>query len=187
MARFYSLTSLLAILLSDASAAPAPTSNDGYGQSPSIQSHTAEEIIEKLELIPNPEKGYFIETFKDPDATAVASNRSVSTAIYYLLEGAAGDSVWHRVDAAEVWHFYAGAPLVLSLSLDDGQAARQKTLGPDLFNGQQPQVVVAKREWQRARSLGDWTLVGTTGKIALQSHMYRVITLNSCVSCPGVC
>ncbi|KAG8164333.1 hypothetical protein KVR01_006251 [Diaporthe batatas] len=126
-----------------------------------ISKRSVEEIIEKLGLIPNVEKGYYVQTFEDP-YTIPYLNRSASTAIYYLLEGSAGDSVWHRVDAVEVWHYYAGAPLVLSLSFDDGQPLREQTLGPDIFNDQEPQVVVQKSEWQSARSLGEWTLVGTT-------------------------
>ena len=72
-------------------------------------------------------------------------------------------SHWHRVtDAVEVWHYYAGAPLQLSLSWDDGKPIRKQVLGADVLNGQRPQVIVEKNEWQRAQSLGDWTLVGCT-------------------------
>lgn len=129
-----------------------------------INDRSADEIVKKLNLTANVEKGYFIETFEDRYRIP-SLNRSASTAIYYLLEGSAGDSAWHRVDAAEVWHYYAGAPLILSLSHDDGRPWRTKELGPDIFVGQQPQVVVGRQEWQSAKSLGNWTLVGTTGKM----------------------
>ncbi|KAK0714720.1 RmlC-like cupin domain-containing protein [Lasiosphaeris hirsuta] len=131
-----------------------------------INQRTAQEVVAQLNLIPNIEKGYFIETFRDTDNVTTTTGgvpaRAASTAIYYLLEGTVGDSVWHRVDAPEVWHYYAGAPLVLSLSYDDSAPLRKVTLGPDVFDGQSPQVVVGKWEWQSARSLGSWTLVGTT-------------------------
>ncbi|KAF4467382.1 cupin superfamily [Fusarium albosuccineum] len=126
-----------------------------------IDSYSTEEVVKLLDLQPSNEKGYFFETFRDPD-TVPGSNRSVSTAIYYLLDGAAGNSLWHKLDAAEVWHYYAGAPLVLSLSTDDGTCVRDHVLGSDLAHGQRPQAVVARDEWQRARSCGEWTLVGTT-------------------------
>lgn len=129
-----------------------------------INDRSADEVVKKLNLTANVEKGYFIETFEDSYRIPSLS-RSASTAIYYLLEGSQGESAWHRVDAAELWHYYAGAPLVLSLSRDDGRPWRKKTLGPDIFAGQQPQVVVGRQEWQSARSLGNWTLVGTTGEI----------------------
>lgn len=112
---------------------------------------SADEIIALLELERHPEGGWFRQTFRD-DA---AGGRAYSTLIYYLLE--AGDrSAWHRVDSAEVWHWYAGAPLELRV----GRAAI--ALGNDLSAGQRPQGVVPRGAWQSARSLGDWTLVGCT-------------------------
>lgn len=130
-----------------------------------INDRSAQEIVKKLNLAANVEKGYFTETFEDNRILCL--NRSASTAIYYLLEGSAGDSAWHRHDSAEVWHYYAGAPLVLSMSRQDGHPPRKITLGSDIFAKQQPQVVVRGNEWQTARSLGKWTLVGTTGMMSL--------------------
>ncbi len=119
---------------------------------------SAAEVVRMLDLAPHPEGGFYRETFRDPSPTG--SGRAVSTAIYYLL--AAGDvSEWHRVDAAEIWHWYAGGPLVLSLS-PNGHDARSVHLGPDLRTGQRPQVVVPAGHWQAAESLGAWTLVGCT-------------------------
>ncbi|KAL4773312.1 RmlC-like cupin domain-containing protein [Aspergillus nidulans var. acristatus] len=128
--------------------------------------HTAQDVISALNLTPHPEKGWYIETYRDPHNFTDTSNgtsrsRSPSTNIYYLLEGESGLSHWHRVlDAVEVWHYYAGAPLQLSLSWDDGSPVRDLVLGPDIWNGQRPQIVVERGEWQHALSLGDWTLVG---------------------------
>ncbi|KAI3317574.1 cupin family protein [Xylariaceae sp. AK1471] len=120
---------------------------------------TAKEVIEALNLTPHPEKGYYIETFRDPQTSA--EDRAHSTCIYYLLEGESGLSHWHRVrDAVEVWHHYAGAPLRLQLAWDDGSAVRDVVLGTDLPKGERPQVVVQRNEWQHALSLGEWTLVG---------------------------
>lgn len=118
----------------------------------------ADEIIRRLGLAPHPEGGHYRETFRDPRQDA--EGRSVSTAIYYLLQ-AGETSEWHRVDAAETWHFYAGAPLVLTVS-PDGHDAAAAHLGPDLAAGQRPQIVVPTGHWQTATSLGSWTLVGCT-------------------------
>lgn len=119
--------------------------------------NSADDIIRALNLQPHPEGGWYVQTFADPDTT---DGRAHSTAIYYLLR--AGErSHWHRVDAVEVWHYYAGAPLELGLS-QDGKVARTVTLGPGVLKGERPQAIVAKGEWQSARSLGDWTLVGCT-------------------------
>ncbi|KAL3469758.1 RmlC-like cupin domain-containing protein [Aspergillus californicus] len=122
---------------------------------------TAQEVIAALNLTPHPEKGYYVETFRD-SATS-SEGRAHSTNIYYLLEGESGLSHWHRVlDAVEVWHYYAGAPLQLSLSWDDGKPVRDLVLGPDIWAGERPQIIVERREWQHALSLGEWTLVGCT-------------------------
>ena len=78
-----------------------------------IETMTADEIVALLELTPHPEGGFFRETFRD--SASSDNGRAASTAIYFLLrEGEV--SRWHRVDAAEVWHWSAGAPLQLSIS-----------------------------------------------------------------------
>ncbi len=116
---------------------------------------TADEIIARLGLQRHPEGGHFREMYRATD-----SPRGASTAIYFLLK--AGErSHWHRVDADEIWHHYAGAPLELSLS-DDGKTVRHQRLGSDLAIGELPQGVVPRNVWQAARSLGHWTLVGCT-------------------------
>lgn len=118
---------------------------------------TAEEIIKTLDLSPHPEGGWFREIFRDHNA---AGGRTHSTAIYFLLE-AGQVSHWHRVDAAEVWHWYAGAPLKLDIA--EGNKARTSlTLSADLNAGHQPVGIVPKDSWQSAQSFGDWTLVGCT-------------------------
>lgn len=119
---------------------------------------TARAVIERLGLKPHPEGGHYRETFRDPRTDA--DGRAVSTAILFLLDvGEVSD--WHRVDAAEVWHFHAGAPLVLTLS-PDGHDASAHHLGPAIEAGQMPQLVVPSGVWQTATSLGAWTLVGCT-------------------------
>ncbi|QTC93053.1 cupin domain-containing protein [Brevundimonas goettingensis] len=117
---------------------------------------TAAEVITMLELQPHPEGGHYRETFRDPREV---DGRSVGTAIYYLL--AEGEqSHWHSVDAAELWHFYEGAPLALEIA--SGGTRRLVRLGSDLKAGEQPQAVVPTGAWQAAKSLGAWTLVGCT-------------------------
>ena len=120
---------------------------------------SARDIIELLDLKPHPEGGHFRECFRD--ARAVEGGRAASTAIYFLL--ARGErSQWHRIDAVEVWHHYAGAPLALTIAAREGAAVERLMLGPDLAAGARPQAVVPAGAWQAAESLGDWTLVGCT-------------------------
>ena len=118
---------------------------------------SARDVIRVLDLAPHPEGGWYRETFRDP---AGPDGRGASSAIYFLLD--VGEvSNWHRVDAAEAWHHYAGAPLVITLS-PNGHDAEAHWLGPDLLAGQRPQLVVPAGCWQTATSLGAWTLVGCT-------------------------
>lgn len=119
---------------------------------------TAEEVIAALDLQPHPEGGCFRETYRH---TGASGGRGAGTAIYYLLR-AGEKSVWHRVtDADEIWHWYAGAPLELSIA-EAGGPVRVGVLGPDIAKGERPQRIVPTNAWQAARSLGDWTLVGCT-------------------------
>lgn len=142
-----------------------------------MQDRTAQEIRSHLGLPPNQdEKGYLSQTFRD---TATGRTRGASTAAYYLLEGSAGPSVWHCVDAAEVWHYYTGAPLTLSIWTEE-HGMRYEELGPDIFGGQRPQIVVRAGEWQSARCEGKWTLVGTTGKNTPLHSRVRGLKLTVC-------
>ena len=119
---------------------------------------TADEIIARLALSPHPEGGWYRQTWL---ADARSGARPTGTAILFLLR--AGErSHWHRGDAVEIWHFHAGAPLVLSLAPTDAGPAEDRVLGPDLLAGQSPQVIVPENWWQAARSTGEWTLVGCT-------------------------
>ncbi len=117
---------------------------------------TAADIIRRLGLKPHPEGGHYRETFRD---THTVGGRAASTSIYFLLQRGER-SHWHRVDAVETWHYYAGAPL--KLSVVNGASEEILRLGPDIAAGEAPQVTVPARAWQAAESLGDWTLTGCT-------------------------
>ncbi|MCW0233635.1 MAG: cupin domain-containing protein [Ferrovibrio sp.] len=120
---------------------------------------TAEDVIALLGLQPHPEGGHYVETFRD--AATDAQGRSRSTAIYFLLMQGE-KSHWHKVDAVEIWHWHAGAPLRLRIAETAGAAVQQIMLGSDLANGERPQGIVPTGWWQAAESLGAWTLVGCT-------------------------
>lgn len=117
----------------------------------------AEEVIERLNLRPHPEGGYYRETYRDAPADG---GRGAITVIYFLLK-AEDRSAWHRIDATEVWLHHAGAPLSLDIWQGGGEV-RSLTLGSDFAAGAVPQGVVPPRAWQSARSLGEWSLVGCT-------------------------
>ncbi len=135
----------------------------------SVETLTAEEIVARLSLTPHPEGGWYGETYRHVPA---GGGRGASTAIYYLL--AAGQrSHWHKVtDADEVWHWYAGAPLMLSVSAGDAGPIERHVLGNDVTAGACPQVVVPAGHWQAAESRGAWTLVGCTVAPAFQFESF---------------
>ena len=110
-----------------------------------------QEIVRELDLAPLPDEGgYFRRTHADAHASA----------IYYLL--AVPDfSAMHVLTAAETYHHYAGAPLVMLLLHPDGRVERP-VLGPDLAAGQRPQIVVPAGTWQGSSPAGEWALVGAT-------------------------
>jgi predicted cupin superfamily sugar epimerase len=106
-------------------------------------------VIQALGLAPHPEGGHYRETWRDPDPPG---GRGAGTAILFLL--AAGErSHWHRVDAAELWLWHAGAPLTLRLS-SDGRSVTALHLGAAAAL----QGTVPAGAWQAATSDGAWTL-----------------------------
>ena len=118
----------------------------------------ADDIIRLLGLQPHPEGGHYRETFRD--RRGERAGRAASTAIYFLLR--AGEvSRWHRVDAAEVWHWYAGAPLALTIAPPTAMPPRSGS-APILPPASARRRVVPAAAWQQAQSLGAWTLVGCT-------------------------
>ncbi|MEM7241733.1 MAG: cupin domain-containing protein [Pseudomonadota bacterium] len=114
----------------------------------------AKYLIEHLGLGPHPEGGWFKETWR-----AAGAGRASGTAIYFLLEEHQS-SHWHRVDAAEIWHHYAGASLILDIH--DGSAAQTIQLGKDFAAGEVAQAIVPAHAWQRAKPVDGWVLVGCT-------------------------
>ena len=125
----------------------------------------AAQIVALLDLAPHPEGGWYREVWRAP---ADDEERPLATAIYFLLE-AHQRSHWHKVDAAEIWLWHAGDPLLLSLSVSPTGPVREIRLGPDVIAGDRPQVVVGAHEWQSAAPLP-----GVDG-----------YTLVSCVVTPG--
>lgn len=117
----------------------------------------ADRLIALLGLEPHPEGGHYKQIFRDSDGPA---GRGHSTSIYCLLR--AGEvSRPHRIDAAEIWHFYRGAPLELVIA-ETGKPSARHLLGVAIEKGEHPQIVVPPHAWQGARSTGDFTLAGCT-------------------------
>ena len=122
-------------------------------------------VVKALDLQPHPEGGHFRETWRD---VPTGGGRGAGTAILFLL--AAGQrSHWHRVDAAELWLWQAGATLSLEI-----HEAEDVILGPKLVDGQMLQGIVPAGHWQAARSLGAWTLVSCVVTPAFQFEGFEL-------------
>lgn len=132
----------------------------------SVDGLSAEDVVRQLKLSPHPEGGFYRETFRDAGAKVGGNageglGRAASTAIYYLLRD--GEvSHWHRVDSAEIWHWYGGGRIELSIAHNDFDQPQCYKLGPDFLVGEAPQIVVPPNAWQSAKGAGDWCLVGCT-------------------------
>jgi predicted cupin superfamily sugar epimerase len=137
-----------------------------------IQRVNADEVIAILGLQQHPEGGWYRETWR---SDAAPGERAAGSAIYFLLR--VGDlDAWHRVDAAEAWHWYAGAPLEVAM-VEEGSDERTLTvglLGSDLAAGQRPQIVVPAGAWQQSRTLGEWTLAGCTVSPAFEFRYFEL-------------
>ena len=126
-------------------------------------------LISALGMQPHPEGGHYVETWRDIPADG---SRGAGSAILFLLRRREV-SCWHRIDAAEAWHHYGGAPLELSIS-PDGRTVDRLRLGDDVLAGDRPQIVVPAGAWQSARSLGAWTLVGCTVSPAFSFEAFEL-------------
>lgn len=131
--------------------------------------NTIPDIIRTLNMQPHPEGGHYVETYRD---ASNAGGRGHSSVIYYLLQRHER-SHWHRIDAAEIWCWHAGAPL--ELKIDDDQ---QILLGCDFAAGQRPQAIVPPHAWQSAHSLGDWTLVSCVVAPAFEFSRFELAPPN---------
>ncbi len=127
----------------------------------------ADRLIAALGLAPHPEGGHYRETWRDQ----ATNGRGSGSAIYYLLKQNEV-SAWHRIDAAEIWHYYGGA--ALELRLIEGDKESNATLGTDIDAGERPQIIVPAGTWQTAKSLGPWTLVGCTVSPAFEFSSFEL-------------
>jgi uncharacterized protein len=113
---------------------------------------TADQVIEKLELVAHPEGGWFRESFRSTLSVGDrvhASEHAASTAIYFLLRR--GEfSAFHWLSSDEIWHHYFGDVLEL-YTIDADSGLQVVRVGTGIMNGERPQAVVPREHWQAAR------------------------------------
>ncbi|MDE3155783.1 MAG: cupin domain-containing protein [Acidobacteriota bacterium] len=123
----------------------------------------ARQLIDRLQLQPHPEGGFYREIFRSAATVRPDDDRpprAALTTIYFLLaEGQ--HSRWHRVRSDEVWHAYDGDGLELFQAPPDLASVECLALGPpDGVVG--PVHTVPAGWWQAARPRGAFSLVGCT-------------------------
>ena len=135
------------------------TNNHNKMASTNIKTASPEDIIKHLDLVADPEGGFIRRTYR---ADENSDGKAHSTAIYYLMTKDR-ELLWHKVHGSdELFHFYAGDPVEIRLATPKGEFLETKICGPDIFQGQQPQVMIPANYWQSAKCRGAWTLFGCT-------------------------
>ncbi len=124
--------------------------------------------VEHLGLIPHPEGGFYKETYRSDilipaNLLSVPRNghRSLSTAIYFLITSG-NFSAFHRILSDEMWHFYAGDPLLVHVLHPDNQQYSTCHIGLHVDKGQRPQAVIPAGSWFASETTGQYSLVGCT-------------------------
>ncbi len=130
---------------------------------------SAEEIIQRLDLEPHPEGGFYREIYRSDENLSdpalpnrYEGKRSLQTAIYYLLTSEDTSKI-HRLQSDEVFHFYQGDPVHMLLLHPDGRSETTQ-LGNDIINGQRPQRIIPRGTWfgLYLEPDADYALMGTT-------------------------
>jgi predicted cupin superfamily sugar epimerase len=131
--------------------------------------YTSKELIEKLDLIPHPEGGYYKEEYRSSEKIDEKSlpnryngNRSFATSIYFLLENDQF-SAFHKLRSDEIWHFYSGSPVLIHQININGKY-NSKVLGMNISNEEKPQIIISRGNWFGAEIIDKkkYSLVGCT-------------------------
>lgn len=126
-------------------------------------------IIEKLELLPHPEGGYFKEVYRSNEIIKnkdlperFEGDRNFGTSIYYLLEKEQF-STFHRLKSDETWHFYYGSPILIHI-IDETGNYKKIILGNEITNNEVFQFTVLRNCWFAAEVLNknSFSLIGAT-------------------------
>jgi predicted cupin superfamily sugar epimerase len=127
---------------------------------------TKQDIVKQLGMIPlDGEGGFFKQTHLSEVLieTKLKNGKTIKrpscTSILYLI-GGDDFSALHKLEMNEFFHFVAGAPCELTQITEQGEIIKTK-LGGALEEDAKSQEIVFAGNYQRLRSLGEWTLLGT--------------------------
>ncbi len=131
--------------------------------------HTVRELVEKFQLVPHPEGGFYKEMYRSQEVIDKASlpdrflgDRHFATAIYFLLEKN-NFSAFHRIQSDECWHFYAGQTLHVHVIHLNGEYEKI-ALGNNINQGETFQAMVPAGSWFASETApgSDFSFVGCT-------------------------
>jgi predicted cupin superfamily sugar epimerase len=156
--------------------------------SPMMPTNSAQYWIEKLNMTAHPEGGWFTETFRDDRKVKAVNLKgemkeyAASTAIYFLLDDQSF-SAFHRIGAAEAWHFYAGTGITI-YSIDEAGNLKTVELGANPEIGQTHSTVIPAGVWfaSRVNQLGGFALCGCTVAPGFEFEEFELAAKNDLIS-----
>ncbi|KAL0481995.1 hypothetical protein AKO1_013158 [Acrasis kona] len=151
---------------------------------------TIEELKELYKLVPHPEGGYYVETYKD-DVKVGRDGvvRSASTGIYFLLTSGCVSHI-HKIKSSEMWHHYIGESITIVELYDDdkGYHIKKTILGKDVLNGEVVQYTVRPNVWfgsfpnMSPDSQGNYALVGCTVSPGFEFEDFELAERNKIIN-----
>ncbi|NLR92198.1 cupin domain-containing protein [Flammeovirga agarivorans] len=144
---------------------------------------TKDELINHLNMMPHPEGGYYVETYRSHKIGMINKNnieRNASTAIYFLM-GDNDFSTFHKLKFTEIWHHYDGNPVEIVEITPKGELKRS-IVGKDFLKGETPQHVITGGNWFAARTIesegSDYVLVGCTVAPGFEFEDFEIADVN---------
>jgi predicted cupin superfamily sugar epimerase len=126
-----------------------------------IPEDPAQTLIQHFKMQKIPAEGpWFTVTYRSPDVLDTSGlparykGRRVAGTAIYAVQTKDDFSAMHKLATDEIWHFYGGDPLEMLLLYPDGHG-EVVMVGPDVFKGQHPQLVVPREVWQGSIPIGD--------------------------------
>jgi predicted cupin superfamily sugar epimerase len=131
-------------------------------------------LIELYKLEPLPVEGtLFTSTYRSKQEFDGGKPCGTAIIALYCNEPRSA-SIFHKLPADEIWHFYAGDPLRLVLLYPDG-SSKDVIMGNDPLKGQHVQFVIPAGVWQAGHMVegGKYSLFGCTMAPGFTGDMFE--------------
>ncbi len=130
-----------------------------------------QKIITQLKMLPHPEGGFFVETYR---SVPTQNGEEFMTVIYFLLLPNQV-SYWHAIDQDEMWFFHQGNPVDVYCISENGDF-QILPLGPFGNTSDSPQQLVTKKTIFGSKMRGDtgFSLVSCVVSPAFQFETFKL-------------